>query len=300
MKFKNPFSKKNKADAELNGAAEIQKLPKPQKPPKPEKPPKSSKKKKKTYDESEYKTASEAIIWKVCNEKGQLRKIMDSMLEGYNSENKPLTGQEAEKIVFAMLDHASAERTNYMDEFYRICKNGNEAIKNNRRIMEIDALENRVSLANEEFKNAKAAYEEFKKNYEDDKDKEKEKQENAEEIKLKREAKRADLKEKEFASKQELKSLRAEQKLEKIKLKIEKKEQRDLIKNEKARIKLEKQRRKNNPRAASDGRAVPAPKPKSVRVHGEEHMPFSQNGFKISDDSSENMSFGVRDDADKQ
>ncbi len=318
MKFNNPFSKKKEAPADPNGAAENKKPPKPPKEPKPPKAPKAPRKRK-SIEASEYKTESDNIIQSVCSDKGELRTLMNRQLDGYNSVDNPLTKQEAEKMIFAMLDRAAAERTSYMSEFVKICKNGDEALKYNERIMDINALEIRVEAAKSEFNNASKAYNDFKAIFEKEDDAERVKQEAEEKAEKARAEERASLKEQEFKAKQELKSFKAKQKVEKAKRRFEKKQMRDIEKKEKAKFKLErkqmsdrvkkekaelrldKQRKKYNLRT-EPVRKTPAPQPADNKIRRQEFSPYRSKGFEIdvSDKSSGNMSYGVRDDAEKQ
>lgn len=116
---------------------------------------------------TEYEIASERILLETYSDGGALDEYLREQLKGFDPDTNPLTKEEAESIIRGLIDLACAERTRYMGEFVKICKEGNEAVGYRSRIEEIVTLECEAENAKSTKEKIAAELKEFKEEFED-------------------------------------------------------------------------------------------------------------------------------------
>ena len=115
-----------------------------------------------TVDKSEYERICNKTLYDAIGSKGCLPASLRDMLEGFDAENNPITTEQAEQIIYSLLQIAVSARANMLDAFIETAKHGDTVNDYKNKINNIHNLISKSEVSNNDMATVNSDYDEFK------------------------------------------------------------------------------------------------------------------------------------------
>ncbi len=116
----------------------------------------------KTVEKSEYERICDKALYETIGSKGCLPSELYELLDGFDAETNPVTVEQAEQIIYALLQKAVAARAGMLDAFVETAKTGDTAKNYRQKINNIHNLISKEDVSSNEVDTVNNDYDEFK------------------------------------------------------------------------------------------------------------------------------------------
>lgn len=113
-------------------------------------------------EKSEYERICDKVLYETIGPKGCLPTALQDMLKAFDAENNPITVEQAEQIIYALIQRAVAARSDMLDAFIETAKVGDTAKDYRKKINNIHNLISKDDVSNNDMTTVNSDYDEFK------------------------------------------------------------------------------------------------------------------------------------------